>query len=532
MEYLLTNSLISLCVLLTVQRLKNAPAVLSFYLLIIALFSWLVPWHALSQLSYFSASSIYTIDVSEFTFDIVPSNDASSTKSIVAEPQAGYQWPAIIDVLLWLCTIGLSVFIWRIFAYREFIKHLHTHSTPSNHFDHISKAYPIRLTKLGEPAIATGVLNPVIWLESSMTNRDEMESVLHHELTHLKQGDIYWTWLICLIESIFWWNPLGLRLAKQARQQLELRCDELCMQKLNDKYQLDLASLLLSEQKRKHNMSLFTPPLLSISHTSSFNIQRIKMLNKEKVMKSKYLLLVTAAMSFSALAATQIVDGKKTKVLDTKVVEQQAYSEQYNAQLAALLEGAKNAKSENEQQLQQSAANILQWQQSRIALSGYEESELKILSFTLVSHIYHKLGQYQDVLDAYEKWYAPGSNPEYFLKNVLAITYMQMGRNELAISELESLSDILDGKLQPGSLMNLARAYIEVADYEKAMDLLNSENAGDNTYTNILRYYVYDQQNNRQKVDELKAKIPTPFAVTPAKLPQISIPGSPLLREI
>ena len=149
-----------------------------------------------------------------------------------------------------------------------------------------------------------------------------------------------------------------------------------------------------------------------------------------------------------------------------------------------------------------------------------------------MSHIYHKLGQYQDVLDAYEKWYAPGSNPEYFLKNVLATTYMQMGRNELAINELESLSDILDGKLQPGSLMNLARAYIEVADYDKAMDLLNSENAGDNTYTNILRYYVYDQQNNRQKADELKAKIPTPFAVTPAKLPQISIPGSPLLREI
>ena len=532
MDYLLTNLLISICVLLTVQRLKNAPAALSFYLLIIALFCWLVPWHTVSQMGVFSTSSTYTIDVSELTFEILLFNDTASATSLAAKSQVNYQWPDIIDVFILLCTVGLSVFIWRVFAYFKFIKHLHAHSTPSNQFDHISKAYPIRLTKLGEPAIATGVINPVIWLESSMTSRDEMGSVLLHELTHLKQGDIYWTWLICLIESIFWWNPLCLKLAKQARQQLELRCDELCMEKLNDKYQLDLASLLLSEQNRKHSTQLFTPPLLSISHTGSFNIQRIKMLNKEKVMKSKYLLLVTTAMSFSALAATQIVDGKKSNVQDTNVAEHRAYSEQYNAQLATLLEGAKNAKSEDKQLLQQAANNILQWHENRSALPGYEESELKLLSFTLVSHIYHKLGQYQDVLDAYDKWYTPGSNPEFFLKNVLATTYMQMGRNELAINELESLSDILDGNLQPGSLMNLARAYIEVADYDKAMALLNSENAGDNTYTNILRYYVYDQQNNRQKADELKAKIPAPFAVSPAKLPQIGIPGSPLLREI
>jgi len=85
MDYLLTNLLISICVLLTVQRLKNAPAALSFYLLIIALFCWLVPWHTVSQMGVFSTSSTYTIDVSELTFEILPFNDTASTTSLTAQ---------------------------------------------------------------------------------------------------------------------------------------------------------------------------------------------------------------------------------------------------------------------------------------------------------------------------------------------------------------------------------------------------------------------------------------------------------------
>lgn len=190
------------------------------------------------------------------------------------------------------------------------------------------------------------------------------------------------------------------------------------------------------------------------------------------------------------------------------------------------------AKSEQSAELQGAANNILDWYQNRSPLPANEELEIKILSFTLINHIYHKLGQYQDSLNAYEKWYGQDDAAPYFLKNPLASTYMELGRHELAIQELESLSAILNGNLQPGSRISLARAYIEVSNYDKAMSLLSDSGVGDNTYANILKYYVYNKQNNHQKADELKAKIPDAYAVTPAMLPGIGIPGSPLLKQI
>ena len=54
----------------------------------------------------------------------------------------------------------------------------------------------------------------------------------------------------------------------------------------------------------------------------------------------------------------------------------------------------------------------------------------------------------------------------------------------------------------------------------------------DDVYGNILKYYVYDKQNNRKKMNEISSKIPEVFAVTPALLPQTGIPGSQLLRML
>jgi len=535
-DYLLTCALISASALAATYYLENAPARLSFYVLITALLSWFVPWHTLSQLNVFSDSPGYVLDISKLNLQLESlyplSKEPSITNPNELEPLYSDLLPAASTVLVWLCFIGMGAFFLRLVIYYKLLKNLKAHSTLSNHFDYISTDYPIRLTKLDGPAIATGLFKPVIWLDYSMIKRDEAESVLVHELTHLKQGDTHWTWLISMVESIFWWNPLCLKLAKQARQQLELRCDELCQRQLNNKYQLDLASLLLSQQKPDNNKRLFTPPLLSISHSSSFNIRRIKTLNKEKTMKSKYLLIATAAMSFSALAATQIVYGKSSKVQNSKNTEQVVKSELYNQQLNTLLSRVQGAKSEQSAELQGAANNILDWYQNRSPLPANEELEIKILSFTLINHIYHKLGQYQDSLNAYEKWYGQDDAAPYFLKNPLASTYMELGRHELAIQELESLSAILNGNLQPGSRISLARAYIEVSNYDKAMSLLSDSGVGDNTYANILKYYVYNKQNNHQKADELKAKIPDAYAVTPAMLPGIGIPGSPLLKQI
>ncbi|MDO6546260.1 M56 family metallopeptidase [Pseudoalteromonas carrageenovora] len=536
-DYLLTCTLISLCILLTVKGLKNAPARLNFYILMTALACWFVPWQYFSQLPLFEGTNRYTFNVAQLIPDVkalIPNAEQVATKDeLQSDMDIWHLLPSLSNVFMVLVLAGFGLFLLRMGLYVKLIKNLYINSKPSPELKHIKNQYPIRLTTHTEPAFATGLIKPVIWLESSMMNREELNSVIQHEVTHLQQGDIYWTWLICFIESVFWWNPICSKLTGLAREQLELSCDELCMQKLKGKYQLDLASLLLQKQSAKSSPNFFTPPLLNIAHSKSFNIQRIKMLNKEKTMKSKYLVMVAAAMSFSALAAAQIVDGTtSSKQQSSKTSQVPVKSEAYNQQLAQLLKSAAGAKSDNSELLTQAAQGIQQWHLNRDKLAGFEEAEIKLQSFRLLNHVYSKLEQYEDILSAYEKWYEPGSNPPYFLKNSLATAYIQLGRYELAVVELEDLSKQLDGKLHAGSADNLALAYIYLADYDKALKTLDQVDAKDDVYGNILKYYVYDKQNNRKKMNEIKSKIPDVFAVTPALLPQTGVPGSQLLRML
>jgi len=210
--------------------------------------------------------------------------------------------------------------------------------------------------------------------------------------------------------------------------------------------------------------------------------------------------MVAAAMSFSALAAAQIVDGSSdNKQQSNNTSQAPIKSEGYNQQLAQLLKSAAGAKSDNPELLNQAAQGIQQWHLNRDKLAGFEEAEIKLQSFRLLNHVYSKLEQYEDILSAYEKWYEPGSNPPYFLKNSLATAYIQLGRYELAVAELEDLSKQLEGKLHVGSADNLALAYIYLDDYDKALKTLEKVDAKDDVYGNILKYYVYDKENNRKK---------------------------------
>lgn len=533
MDYFVTCTIISVCCLFASLGMKSAPSRLNFYVIMLALIAWFVPWQYFSQLPLFESTSQYTVNVAEFSFlnTLIAPTDAqviTSESSIIAP----VSWlPSLNHIFSVLLFSGIGLFTLRVAMYVKLVKNLKANSSLYSTSKRANCIYPIRFTSIGGPAFATGLVNPVVWLTPEMENRKELNSVIEHELTHLQQGDIYWTWLICFIESVFWWNPICSKLARLAKEQLELSCDEKCMRKLKGKYQLDLASLLLSEHEKKSKYNFFTPPLLNIEHSKSFNIQRIKMLNKEKTMKSKHMVMALAALSFSALAAAQIVD-ENPKNEQHSAQKQPAASNQYNQQLAQLLEVAGDAKSDQPTQLIQTAKNIQKWYANRDVLSGFEEGKIKLESYTLLVHVFSKLEQYEDILSAYETWYPAGSNPPYFTKNSLANAYIQLGRYELAIAELEGLSRELDGNLHEGSAGNLALAYIYSADYDKALDTLQQASLEGSAYGDVLKYYIFDQQNNQTKMAELKGRLPAAFAVTPALLPRVGIPQSPLLAKL
>lgn len=539
MDYLITCLLISSVALIAVKGLHNAPARVSMFVLMGALLSWFVPWHLVPDFSVSSTKlqTTWLFNEVSLTDPIITVGEQASAEQTQSFTLAWYQALTWWHLFAGACVLGGVLFLNRVRQYVLLVNSLSKQAVDCANQIGSSVQYQVRAVDLYSPAITTGILKPTIWLDHSVLGRPELTSVLLHEETHAKQRDIAWIWFICFSESIFWWNPICILLGSKVRQQLELSCDERCFSQLKQQYQYDLASLILEPFKGAPKGSSYCAPVLNITHSKRFNVLRVKMLNKEKMMKNKHLVMLLAAISCSTLAAAQIVENNAVTAStvtasSSAALTASAKSTAYDAQMRELINFAANAKSGNQAELQQVATNLVTWQQNRTLLSGAEEVEIALLSFTLVSHVLHKLGQYHEVISAYETWYQEPNSAPYFVKNILSTTYLQLNQPELAVQQLESLKAQLGEDFQPGSQFELAQAYVQLANYNKALETLNNPKLAESVPAIVLKNYVYTQLNDLENAAKTKALLPENIAARTPFLIGFGTPSSPLLSKI
>lgn len=249
-------------------------------------------------------------------------------------------------------------------------------------------------------------------------------------------------------------------------------------------------------------------------------------------MKMKHLAIVMAALSVSAVAATAIAASESVVKPDKIAADQPSFSAAFTDQQSSLLKAALNAKSTQQAELTQVVANINAWQKNRMPLIGREEAMLKLQAFSLLAHVQHRLGLYQDVISDFASWYPEGSKAPFFLRNITAMSYLQLKQPDLALNELAILQSEIGDDIRPGSLQLLAKVYIQKGDYAQALAALNHPVVQDHTTTNMLKYYIYTQQNDEVQIAKIKEQLPQAIANKPAELPDIGVPGSPLLVKL
>lgn len=531
-DYILTNIIISMLALLLIKALKNAPARLGFFIAITALAAWFMPWHLLPEVSISEQPSSSTLFLAELSLSD-PIFNVADLSSALPTAQAKATWYYTFTwwhLGLIAAAIGIYLFARKVHHYIRLIKQLNKEATKYN-APNLGNNYQVNTVNLGTPGITTGLFKPVIWLDETLITRSELDSVLLHEVTHINQRDLFWIWFICLTENVFWWNPICMLLGAKARQQLELSCDERCFNQLNQRYQHDLASLTLETFTGAPKGSSYCSPVLNMAHTKHFNVLRVKMLNKEKVMRKRHIAMMVAAVSFTTIAAAQIVEKRPTTQSAQQAVNQSAHAS-YDEQMRELLNIAVNAKSDDKAELQKTADAIIAWHVERPLLSNVEESKMRILSLTLVNHLLHKVGNYEAALSSYELWYEDGVNAPYFTRNIKAETLLKLGQPELAAQEIETLKSELGEQIQEGSLLTLARAYIEQNNYQMALVTLSHPNISDNLVSNVYKRHVYLLQNDMTNADKVKAKLPAQFASNQPWIFDYAIPQSPLLEQI
>lgn len=79
---------------------------------------------------------------------------------------------------------------------------------------------------LNSPCIF-GLFCPAVYLNpKALENPKNIEYILAHELCHLRHGDLFWSFIRCLLITVYWFHPLVWCAAILSKRDCEYACDE------------------------------------------------------------------------------------------------------------------------------------------------------------------------------------------------------------------------------------------------------------------------------------------------------------------
>ncbi|MEO7292864.1 MAG: M56 family metallopeptidase, partial [Ginsengibacter sp.] len=180
-----------------------------------------------------------------------------------------------------------------------------------------------------------GFIKPVILIPLASVNKlspDQLEAIILHELSHIKRNDYLINLFVSLIETILFFNPFVVLLARIIKRERENCCDDFVIQYQYDRY--DYASALLSlEQSRNIDLRL------AIGATSGkkqlmLRIKRIMEINSNTNFnygqKLLALLLITGVFCSVAWLSPENKESKKqqAKKIEEKIYDKKMISDE------------------------------------------------------------------------------------------------------------------------------------------------------------------------------------------------------------
>lgn len=97
-----------------------------------------------------------------------------------------------------------------------------------------------------------GVIRPVILLPAHRNiKEDTLAFVLEHEFIHIKHLDVLLKWILVLVCSVYWYNPLIWVMCFFVNRDVELSCDELLLKHQGQEYKKGYLRVLLNWEEQK-----------------------------------------------------------------------------------------------------------------------------------------------------------------------------------------------------------------------------------------------------------------------------------------
>lgn len=99
-------------------------------------------------------------------------------------------------------------------------------------------------------AAVYGILNPKILMNENLSE-EHRSFILQHEQVHIRKKDNLYRCILIVTVCIHWFNPFAWCMLKKSMEDIELACDELVIQSMEDKARKEYAMTVLNESYRK-----------------------------------------------------------------------------------------------------------------------------------------------------------------------------------------------------------------------------------------------------------------------------------------
>ncbi|MGL5313469.1 MAG: M56 family metallopeptidase, partial [Peptostreptococcaceae bacterium] len=159
-----------------------------------------------------------------------------------------------------------------------------------------------------------GIIKPKILIPSSMINLSDQELgyIFLHELSHYKRKDIVVNYLLIILQSIHWFNPMIWYFFKRIREDMELATDERVLKTIKEDEHKEYGKAILTVLERI-KISKRTLGVIGMINDKKTIKNRIEQIKNMKFMKHKKILFSTVGIvSIIALSIVLLTSAKES----------------------------------------------------------------------------------------------------------------------------------------------------------------------------------------------------------------------------
>lgn len=150
--------------------------------------------------------------------------------------------------------------------------------------------------------LSLGLFRPLVFLPAGL-GEEETAMVLSHELAHVRRRDLWYKFLLLLVNAAHWFNPLVWWMCRQAGRNLEYCCDDAVVAGRDAAFRYDYGQVLLRHAAHGAGIPLYATRLSSGGRQMKGRLMNLFLKKKTGVMLVAVALC--AAVAVGALVTVQ-----------------------------------------------------------------------------------------------------------------------------------------------------------------------------------------------------------------------------------